>query len=60
MIKLSNDGRGYSILTSIRGMLRPAFQMAYNEDVIVKSPFDFKLTDVVINNSLKRLVLLTD
>jgi len=53
MIKLSNDGRGYSI----RGVLRTAFQMAYNEDIIVKNLFDFKLTDVVINTSQKRLAL---
>ena len=57
MIKLSEDGRGYSSLTSIRGVLRPAFQMAYNEDIISKNPFDFKLTDVVINNSQKRIAL---
>ena len=57
MIKLSNAGKGYSTLTSIRGVLRPAFQMAYNEDIIVKNPFDFKLTDVVVNNSQKRLAL---
>ena len=57
MIKLSNDGKGYSTLTSIRGVLRPAFQMAYTEDIIIKNPFDFKLTDVVVNNSQKRLAL---
>lgn len=57
MIKLANDGRGYSTLTSVRGVLRPAFQMAYNEDIIPKNPFDFKLTDVVVNNSQKRISL---
>ena len=57
MIKLSNDGKGYSTLTSIRGVLRPAFQMAYYEDIIHKNPFDFKLTDVVVNNSKKREAL---
>ena len=57
MIKLSEDGKGYSSLTSIRGVLRPAFQMAYNEDIISKNPFDFKLTDVIVNNSQKRIAL---
>lgn len=54
MIKLTNDGRGYSTLTSIRGVVKPAFQMAYNEDIITKNPFDFKLTDVVINTTQRR------
>ena len=47
MIKLHEDGRGYSTLTSVRGVLRPAFQMACNEDVIRRNPFDFRLTDIV-------------
>lgn len=57
MIKLSQDGKGYSTLTSLRGVLRPAFQMAYNEDIISKNPFDFKLTDVVVNDTHKRIAL---
>lgn len=57
VIKLSNEGKGYSTLTSIRGVLRPAFQMAYNEDIITKNPFDFKLTDVIVNNTQKRIAL---
>ncbi|SCJ24373.1 Integrase [uncultured Butyricicoccus sp.] len=57
MIKLQQDGRGYSTLTSVRGVLKPAFQMAYNEDVIRRNPFDFKLTDVVVNNSKKRIAM---
>ena len=57
MIKMSSEGRGYSTLTSIRGVLRPAFQMAYNEDIIIKNPFDFKLTDVVVNTTQKRMAL---
>ena len=56
-IKLSNEGRGYSTLTSIRGVLKPAFQMAYNEDVINKNPFCFKLSDVVINTTQHRVAL---
>lgn len=59
MIKLTNDGRGYSTLTSIRGVVKPAFQMAYNEDIISKNPFDFKLTDVVVNTTQRREALTT-
>lgn len=57
MIKLHDDGRGYSTLTSVRGVIKPAFQIAYNEDAIRKNPFDFKLVDVVPNDSQKRIAL---
>ena len=57
MIKLQEEGKEYSTLTSIRGVVKPAFQMAYNEEVVRRNPFDFKLTDVVVNDSQKRISL---
>ena len=55
LIKLQQiDGRGYSSIHSIRGVLRPAFQMAEEDDLIRKNPFGFQLVDVVINDSIKR------
>ena len=57
MIKLQKEGKGYSTLTSIRGVVKPAFQMAYNEEIVRRNPFDFKLTDVVVNDSQKRISL---
>ena len=56
-MKLQKDGRGYSTITSVRGVIKPAFQMAYEEDIIRKNPFDFKLNDVVRNDSKKREAL---
>ena len=44
-------------ITSVRGVVKPAFQMAYNEDIIRRNPFDFKLVDVVPNNSQKRIAM---
>ena len=38
MIKLQKEGKGYSTLTSIRGVVKPAFQMAYNEEVVRRNP----------------------
>ena len=35
LIKLQRDGRGYSSIHSIRGVLRPAFQMAVDDDLIL-------------------------
>ena len=57
MLKLQQDGRGYSTITSVRGVVKPAFQMAFEEDIINKNPFAFKLTDVVKNDSQKRIAL---
>ena len=45
IMKLHNDGKGYSTITNVRGVVKPAFQMAYNEDIIRRNPFDFKLVD---------------
>ena len=46
MLKLHEEGKGYSTLTSVRGVVKPAFQMAYNEDMLRRNPFDFKLTEM--------------
>lgn len=56
-LKLQKDGRGYSTIAVVRGVLRPAFQMACDEDAIRKNPFAFMLTDVVVNDSEKRMAL---
>ncbi len=57
MIKLQADGRGYSSIHSIRGVVRPAFQMAVDDDLLIKNPFEFQLATVVVNNSVAREAL---
>lgn len=55
LIKLQKvDGRGYSSIHSIRGVVRPAFQMAVDDDLIRKNPFEFMLATVVVNDSVTR------
>ncbi|NBI93067.1 site-specific integrase [Lachnospiraceae bacterium] len=54
LIKLQDDGRGYSSIHSIRGVVRPAFQMAVDDDLIRKNPFAFQLATVVVNDSVTR------
>ena len=55
LIKLQKkDGRSYSSIHSIRGVVRPAFQMAVDDDLLVKNPFDFQLATVIINDSIMR------
>lgn len=57
LMKLQKDGRGYSTITSVRGVVKPAFQMACDEDIIRKNPFAFSLAGVVVNDSKKREAL---
>ena len=52
LIKLQADGRGYSTIHSVRGVVRPAFQMAVDDDLIRKNPFEFQLCTVVINDTM--------
>lgn len=54
LIQMQNNGRGYSSIHTIRGVLRPAFQMAVDDDVLLKNPFEFQLATVIINNSIRR------
>ena len=55
LIRLQQDEhRGYSSIHSIRGVLRPAFQMATENDIIRQNPFEFQLADTLINDSVKR------
>ena len=56
-IRLQEQGAGYSTITSIRGVVKPAFEMAYTEEVIRRNPFDFELAGVVINDSKRRIAL---
>ena len=54
LIKLQKEGRGYSTIHSVRGVLRPAFQMAVDDDLIRKNPFNFELASVIVNDSVTR------
>jgi hypothetical protein len=54
LIKMQSDGKGYSSVKTVRGVLRPAFQMAVDDDILVKNPFGFQLAGVVVNDSKTR------
>ena len=54
LIKLQKEGRGYSTIHSVRGVLCPAFQMAVDDDLIRKNPFNFELASVIVNDSVTR------
>ena len=54
LIKLQEDGKGYSTIKTVRGVLRPAFQMAVDDDVLRKNPFGFEMATVIVNDSVTR------
>lgn len=61
LIKLQQeDGKSYSTIHNIRGVLRPAFQMAVDDDIILKNPFGFELATVLVNDSVTREALTRD
>lgn len=57
LIQLQKNGRGFSTIRTIRGILRPAFQMAMDDDLIRKNPFSFELATVIYNDSVTREAL---
>ena len=46
--------KSYSTIHNIRGVLRPAFRIAVDDDLIPKNPFDFELATVLVNDSVRR------
>ena len=48
------DKKSYSAIHSIRGVVRPAFQMAVDDDILRKNPFEFQLATVVVNDAVTR------
>lgn len=61
LIKMQQeDGRGHSTVKTVRGVLRPAFQMAVDDDVLMKNPFQFELAGVVVNDAVTRQAITKD
>ena len=60
LIQLQQSGKRYSTVKSIRGVLRPAFQMAVDDDCLHKNPFAFELAGVVVNDSVTREAITRD
>lgn len=54
MITLSNMGYSYGTVQNAKTLLKPAFQMAVEDDYIVKNPFLFTLSNIIENDSKRR------
>ena len=60
LIRLQSDGRRHSSVKTVRGVLRPAFQMAVDDGCLQKNPFGFELAGVVVNDSVTREAITRD
>ena len=49
LIKMQNDGKGYSTVKSLRGVV--------DDDILNKNPFEFQLAGVVVNDSHTRTAI---
>ena len=56
LTELSEDGYAWNTIASIRGVVKPAFQMAFTEEILRRNPFDFRL-DFLEHNEEKRVAL---
>ena len=56
-IRLQQEGKRYCTITNIRGVVKPAFDLAWDEEIIRRNPFSFKITDAVVNDTVPRVAL---
>ena len=57
MINLSKLGYAYGTINRCYTILKSAFQMACDEDILGKNPCNFKLSSVIVRNTKKRCAL---
>lgn len=56
-ISLHDEGMKRNTITVVQSVIRPAFEMAVDDDIIRKNPFKFKLSDILPDDSYKRNAL---
>lgn len=56
-VSLRDEGLKQNTISVIQSVVRPAFEMAVDDDMIRKNPFKFKLSDVVPNDAYVRKAL---
>ncbi len=54
---LQARGFRYCTITNIRGVVKPAFDMAWDEEIVRRNPFAFKITDAIVNDTVPREAL---
>ena len=56
-VELHDEGFKQHTIGIVQSVVRPAFEMAVDDDIIRKNPFKFKLSDVVPNDAYIRVAL---
>ncbi len=56
-IDLQSRGFRYCTITNIRGVVKPAFDLAWEEEIVRRNPFVFKITDAIVNDTVPRVAL---
>ena len=56
-IDLQSRGFRYCTITNIRGVVKPAFDLAWDEEIVKRNPFIFKITDAIVNDTVTRAAL---
>ena len=56
-IDLHDKGSKRNTITIFHSVLRPAFEMAVDDDIIRKNPFKFQVSDILQNDAEKRTAL---
>ena len=56
-IMLHDNGSKRNTISIYHSVLRPAFEMAVDDDIIRKNPFKFKLADILQDDAEKRVAL---
>lgn len=59
-VKINKNGMSFNTIRLIMGVVKPAFNIALTDDLIKKNPFNFILSDVIVNNTKKRRALTDD
>lgn len=59
-LNLNEGGLHYGSIQGIANLLRPAFQMAVDDDLILKNPCAFRLGDIIKNDAQKRQAITED
>lgn len=57
LISLHDEGLKQNTIGIVHNILRPAFEMAVEDDAIRKNPFKFKLCEIIPNDADKRTAL---
>lgn len=59
-VKLHDEGLARNTISVYKTLLQPAFEMAVDDDAIRKNPFRFNLSELLPDDSVKRVALTKD